>query len=298
MKKFSYLLPTGLSIKDIEKVKDKIEYALNGKVEIEQRGKIVDIIVYRGQIPQKINFKLPEKDGFKLGIPIGYTFENQFLMMDMSSDSHCYLLVGGNPGTGKSNFLNQAIKTIVSNYTPEEVILVLIDLKLGVEFTEWEDYPHVWARAYDPETGEIIGVVKKVSKEVRRRLNIFRDTRVRKISEYHAKGYSMPYIFMVIDEYAEIKNDKDIERRIKSLLQIGRASGLRAILATQRPTSDNISGSVKALCTDRICFKVADALNSRVILDTDGAESLPDYPGRAIFLTGAKFYEVQVMKYS
>ena len=80
-------------------------------------------------------------------------------------------------------------------------------------------------------------------------------------------------------------------------MQIGRAAGLRAVLATQRPTSDNISGSVKALCTDRICFKVAGDINSRVILDEGGAEKLPDYPGRAIFLTGAKFQELQVMHY-
>lgn len=299
-KTFNYILPIGMSPEAVIKCKPELEYALGGKCEFEIKGRVVTIRLFKGSLPEKVNFKLPDLEEYKLGIPIGYSYEG-LRILDMDNDSHCFMLVGGNPGTGKSNFLNQVIYTIIQSYTPAEVLLVLIDLKLGAEFSEWENYEHVWHTAYDPETRKLEHVIQEVNKRVRSRMKEFNKAGVRKIEKYNALPdvEPMPYIFMIIDEFAELhdKAGDDAEKTIKSLFQLGRAAGLRAIVATQRPTVDNISGSIKALCTDRLCFKVADALNSRVILDKEGAEDIPDVPGRAIFLSGAKFREIQTMFY-
>lgn len=296
--KFSIALPIGLSPADIFKVKGELESALKAKCTIEKDDYKVNIYISRGTIPKKIKYIKPCLNGESLSIPIGFSHEGLELL-DMASDSHCYMLVGGNPGTGKSNFLNQIIHTLDSCYSPEQVQMILIDLKMGVEFAPFEDLESVWLTAYDPDNDDLEYILEAIRNEIKRRMREFRSVKVRKISEYHALGYEMPYMILIIDEYAELKNkkNKEQEEQVKSLLQIGRAAGLRAILATQRPTTDNISGSVKALCTDRICFKVAGEINSRVILDEAGAELLPDIPGRAIFLTGATFKELQVMHY-
>lgn len=250
----------------------------------------------QGSLPARIPFKLPDAQK-GLTIPIGYTVEG-LRTLNMANDSHCYMLVGGNPGTGKSNFLNQVIYSLAQNYDSDQVRFILVDLKLGVEFYAFEGLPQTWLTAYDPDGPELYDTIKILQREIRKRMEIMRQVGVRKMSEYRALGRKMPYLFMVIDEYAEIKNNDKIESMLKSLLQIGRAAGLRAILATQRPTTDNISGSVKALCTDRICFKVASQINSRVVLDVPGAEELPNIPGRAIFLTGANFHTIQTMLYT
>lgn len=295
---FAYVLPDGLSPQAIEKIKPELEYALQGHVDIQTRGRKVLISVHKNQLPPKINYHpLPEAIENGLSIPIGYTFTGP-LALNMASDSHCYMLVGGNPGTGKSNFLNQVIQSLISTYTPGQVKLILIDLKLGVEFSQYERQSHTWLTAYDPSHTELQFALEDLELEIRRRMKLFQLAGVRKIGQYHDLGYELPYLMLVIDEYAELHaSGKEAEAKVKSLLQIGRAAGLRAILATQRPTTDNISGSVKALCTDRLCFQVAGELNSRVILDEPGAERLPDIPGRGIFLTGARFQEVQVMAF-
>ena len=294
-----YYLPDGMAPKQIEKILPELEYSLNAKVKMTVKGKAVILMVNKAKLLDSYPF-IPGSYSEGLIVPIGYTYEG-LITLDMSSDSHCNLLVGGNPGTGKSTLINGIISSIIQNYTPEQVKLVLFDLKQGPELGEWENYPHVWHTVFDPMTKKLDHVLQEIEKRVRSRMRTFKKVGVKKIAKYNELPdvEPMPYILLIIDEFAELhdKAGDESEQRIKSLLQIGRAAGLRAILATQRPTVDNISGSIKALCTDRICFRVADALNSRVILDRDGGEQLPDIPGRCIFLTGADFHEVQTMFY-
>jgi S-DNA-T family DNA segregation ATPase FtsK/SpoIIIE len=110
----------------------------------------------------------------------------------------------------------------------------------------------------------------------------------------------MNYIFLVVDEFAELSNAKDgdeMQILLKRTLNLGRAAGLRCVIFTQRPTVDNITGSIKALFPDRIALRCATKLESKIIIDVKGAEQLEDIPGRAILLSGAKFQKVQVMHY-
>jgi DNA segregation ATPase FtsK/SpoIIIE-like protein len=300
--RYSYILPIGLAPSKIEGCREELEAALGGHCDFEINGRVVTITAYKGKLKKRIKYRRPEVDE-GLIIPIGYGMEGELIILDMSSDSHCYLLAGGNPGTGKSVFLNGCIDCI-SQYPSEHVRFVFIDMKMGVELGSWYSLPHKWLTAEDPTRPELKHVLTQLLAEIKKRMKLFKAAGVKKISDYNRAfpDKKMNYIMVIVDEYAEIKNSDngdEYEVLMKSALQIGRAAGLRAIVATQRPTTDCISGTVKAVFTDRIAFAVSSALNSRVILDSDGAEKLPnDVPGRAIFLTGSRFREVQVMDYS
>jgi DNA segregation ATPase FtsK/SpoIIIE-like protein len=296
---YVYYLPDGMTPKAIEKVLPELEYSLQAKVKMTVKGKAVILTISDSKL---LDFYPMVNHEFRQGltIPIGYSHEG-LVTLDFASDSHNFLLIGGNPGTGKSNFINGMINALTNNYTPDQVQLVLFDLKLGVELGEWENLPHVWHTVYDPMNRKLEHVLQEIEKKIRSRMKKFKAAGVRKITQYNALPdvESLPFILLVVDEFGELhdKAGDEQEKRIKSILQLGRAAGVKACLATQRPTVDNISGSIKALSTDRICFRVADELNSRVILDRPGGESLPDVPGRCIFLTGAEFLEVQTMLY-
>jgi len=297
---YKYLLPIGLAPSKIEGCREELEAALGGICEFEINGREVTINVYKGTMPQKIPYKRPESLG-GLKIPIGYNIRGELVMLDMASDSHCFLLGGGNPGTGKSVFFNNCIDCL-SQHSPDYVRFVLIDMKLGVELGAWESLPHTWLTAWDPTKPELKYVLTMLLGEIKKRMALFKALGVKKIADYNKiADEPMNYIMVLVDEYAEIKNSDEgdeYEQLMKSILQIGRAAGVRAIVATQRPTVDCISGTIKAVFTDRIAFAVSSALNSRVILDCDGAEKIPnDTPGRAIFLTGSKLEMVQCMYY-
>jgi|GEM_PF-3001907 len=299
---YNYLLPVGMAPSKIEGCREELEAALGGICEFEVKGRVVTITVHKGSMTKGIKYVRPEvSEG--LFIPIGQGVDGKLIMLDMASDSHCFLLAGGNPGTGKSVFLNQGIDCL-SQYPPEYLRLVLIDMKLGCELGDWETLPNTWLTAYDPTKPELKYVLSMILAEIKKRMKLFKAAGVKKVADYNQLNpeKSLPFIMIVIDEYSEIKNSdegNDYEHLLKSILQMGRAAGVRCIAATQRPTVDCVSGTIKAVFTDRIAFAVSSALNSRVILDCDGAEKLPnDVPGRAIFLTGSKFQTVQVMDYS
>lgn len=304
---YSYHVGYGVDPKKISELAGTLEYSLLKPVKIEySKGNLI-ITCYDSQVPDYVSFTVPGKSE-GLDIPIGYG-RSGLAVLDISSDSHCYILVGGVQGSGKSNWLNQVIYTLCHNYTKDDIKMVLIDLKLGVEFSEFEDYPNMWKSCNDPEDKDLVfDLISDLNAEIRTRMGLLKEAGVKKISEYRRIGGSMPYIFMVVDEYAFLHDirryshkDKEYdsaENRVKHLLQIGRAAGLRSAIATQRPTKDSLDTTVKALMTDRICFKVADESNSRVILDVAGAERLPQIPGRCLFQSGFELQELQVMKYT
>ena len=147
---YTYILPIGLAPSAIEKVSEEIQTALNARcIEIESAGRRVTITAYKGAMPSKVRYEYPETTDNDLLIPVGLSITGERLTIDMASDSHCYMLVGGNPGTGKSVFLNGAIASLVQ-YPSSHVRLVLIDMKMGAELAHWGKYPHKWLEAYDP----------------------------------------------------------------------------------------------------------------------------------------------------
>ena len=227
---------------------------------------------------------------------LGRANDKDCLIIDLN-DSCPYILVAGGVGMGKSNWINLILNQITVNYSPEQVQYFLIDLKLGVELGPWSDDDMCQGTCWDPTTDQLAAMLSYLNREVRRRMKLFKRMGVYKIDEYNKLDdvERLPYLLLIVDEYAEIGRDKEIEAKLQSLLAIGRASGLRVCISTQRPTHDLISTSIKGLIPTRLCFSVADHTNSQVVLDQGGAEDLGGIPGRALLLHGARVRQVQVM---
>lgn len=294
-KKGAWFLPAGLTPREIEKTIPALSYQLASHVEMEVRGKAVLLHVHPGQLPRKVPYAHQDLSGHKLGLVMGQTWTEACLNFDLN-DSNPYILTAGGVGMGKSNWLNLILKQLNENYTPDQVQFFLIDLKLGVELGQWADSPLCAGTCWDPSTDQLPAMLGYLTREIRRRMKLFKKTGVYKIDDYNRQSdEQLPYLLLVVDEYAELRRDSEAEEKLQSLLQIGRAAGLRVIISTQRPTHDNISTSIKGLIPTRLCFSVADRVNSDVILDQGGAESLGGIPGRALLLSGARVREVHVM---
>lgn len=182
-----------------------------------------------------------------------------------------HLLVAGSTGSGKSVFLNDCIlSTLFKNNNS----LVLIDVK-RVEFSIYEPLKCLYYPiAYDIETAS--NTLHCLCKEMDQRYKMLQQNHARNIKEYTENGGKMKYITIVIDEIADImlQNKKAVESYIIRLAQLGRAAGIHLIIATQRPSADILTSLIKANIPSRISFSVASAIDSRVILDQKGAETL------------------------
>jgi len=200
-------------------------------------------------------------------------------------------LIAGATGTGKSVFINSMIMCMLYKATPEELKLVLVDPK-RLELGLYEDIPHLLAPVVtDPKVAS--NVLRNATKEMEERLKMLARRGVRNIDQYNqtlAKGQSLslfdepdeaelhplPYIVIVIDELADLMmvDTNNVEESITRLAQMARAVGIHLLLATQRPSVDVITGLIKANFPARISFRVASKVDSRTILDANGAESL------------------------
>ncbi len=193
-----------------------------------------------------------------------------------------HLLVAGTTGSGKSVMLNSIIISILYKSTPDDCKLLLIDPK-QVEFTIYEGIPHLIIPKVISEIPKAINALQWALDEMERRFRILREARARDIEEYNHtadvlsfKKKKMPYIVIMIDEFSDfiMQGKKDVEDKIVRLAQKARACGIHLILATQHPTTDYVTGGIKANFPSRIAFKVASRVNSDVILGMTGAEKL------------------------
>lgn len=205
-------------------------------------------------------------------------------VMDLTKMPH--LLVAGSTGSGKSVCINGIIASILMRYKPSEVKLVLIDPK-KVELTNYNGIPHLLCPVVsDPKKASL--TLQRVVKEMDDRFQLFSDKGVKNIAGYNdliAKGNKkhpekllppMPYIITIIDELADLMlvASKEVEDSITRITQLARAAGIHLIVATQRPSTDVITGLIKNNIPSRISFKVAQQIDSRTILDQGGAEKL------------------------
>ena len=195
------------------------------------------------------------------------------------------LLVAGSTGSGKSVCINSFIASILMFMRPDEIKLVLVDPK-KVELSNYNGIPHLLCPVVsDPKKANI--ALQKIVAEMERRYDVFSDANVKNISGYNemieknnkANGTDvakMPYILVIIDELADLMlvAAKEVEDSIMRITQMARAAGIHLIVATQRPSTDVITGVVKANIPSRISFAVASSIDSRTILDMSGAEKL------------------------
>ena len=232
---------------------------------------------------------LKDTTGGPLEIAIGKDVEGECIVSDLATMPH--LLIGGTTGSGKSVSINAMIMSILMRATPAEVRFIMIDPK-RVEFTPYNGIPHLYVPVVT-EAREAASALSWGVAEMERRLKIFSAIGARNIGQYNAKAQEsakayerdpentdlleeLPYIVIIIDELADLMMNvgKEVEFSISRLAQLARAAGIHLIVATQRPSTNVVTGLIKANITNRIAFNVASGIDSRVILDTPGAENL------------------------
>ena len=226
--------------------------------------------VYLSEILNNQNFKKKET---KLPIALGKNISGTPIISDLSSMPH--LLIAGTTGSGKSVCINTIILSLLYRHTPEKCKFILIDPKM-LELSTYEGIPHLLCPVIT-EAKKAASVLGWVVKEMESRYRLMTKEGVRNIDGYNSKHkLPMPYIVVVVDEMSDLMlvAGKEIENYIQKLSQMARAAGIHIIMATQRPSVDVITGTIKANFPTRISFQVTSKIDSRTILGEQGAEQL------------------------
>tara|TARA_B100001057_G_scaffold499837_1_gene612073 strand:- start:624 stop:2717 length:2094 start_codon:yes stop_codon:yes gene_type:complete len=226
--------------------------------------------VYLSEIINDSNFK--RKD-INLPIALGKNISGSPIVGDLSSMPH--LLIAGTTGSGKSVCINTIILSLLYKHAPEKCKFILIDPKM-LELSTYEGIPHLLCPVIT-EAKKAASVLGWVVKEMESRYRLMTKEGVRNIDSYNSKHkLPMPYIVVVVDEMSDLMlvAGKEIENYIQKLSQMARAAGIHIIMATQRPSVDVITGTIKANFPTRISFQVTSKIDSRTILGEQGAEQL------------------------
>lgn len=244
------------------------------------------------QVPQEVSFKELlvdyQKSNKKLQIPIllGKTVSGEHVLCDLTKMPHC--IIAGATGSGKSVCINTLVISILMNARPDEIKLLLVDPK-KVELTAYTSLPHMIAPVITEAHGAY-AALNWLVKEMQLRYEILKQLGQRNIGSFNSRKIDraleeslsipipekMPKIVAIIDEFADLMmaSSSDLETPIARIAQMARAVGIHLVLATQRPSREVITGLIKANFPTRIAFKVASRINSQIILDEVGAESL------------------------
>ncbi len=226
--------------------------------------------VYLSEILNNSDFKKRE---IKLPIALGKSISGKPIVGDLASMPH--LLIAGTTGSGKSVCINTIILSLLYRHTPDKCKFILIDPKM-LELSTYEGIPHLLCPVIT-EAKKAASVLGWVVKEMESRYRLMTKEGVRNIDSYNTKHkLPMPYIVVVVDEMSDLMlvAGKEIENYIQKLSQMARAAGIHIIMATQRPSVDVITGTIKANFPTRISFQVTSKIDSRTILGEQGAEQL------------------------
>jgi len=226
--------------------------------------------VYLSEILANPDFK---KKDIKLPIALGKNISGKPVVGDLASMPH--LLIAGTTGSGKSVCINTIILSLLYRHTPDKCKFILIDPKM-LELSTYEGIPHLLCPVIT-EAKKAASVLGWVVKEMESRYRLMTKEGVRNIDGYNTKHkLPMPYIVVVVDEMSDLMlvAGKEIENYIQKLSQMARAAGIHIIMATQRPSVDVITGTIKANFPTRISFQVTSKIDSRTILGEQGAEQL------------------------
>ena len=215
-------------------------------------------------------------ENFALPAPLGQGMDGKPIMIDLAKMPH--LLVAGSTGSGKSVFINSVITGLISKKSPDEVRMILIDPK-RVELTPYSQIPHLYTDEVIVDTEKAVSVLSSTVTEMMNRFKVLEKIGVKNISDFNTKMYKthkMWNLLIVIDELADLmlQGGNEIERLIVRLAQLGRATGIHLVVATQRPSVDVVTGLIKANFPSRVSFAVMSQIDSRTVLDSVGAEKL------------------------
>ncbi|NDG27930.1 MAG: DUF87 domain-containing protein, partial [Proteobacteria bacterium] len=285
---------SGVKIKDIANLSDDLTLALSVlsvRIVAPIPGKPVVGIEIPSPHREMVFFKdLVEEtpfynDEIRIPIALGRLASGEPVTADLAAMPH--LLVAGATGTGKSVFINTLISSLLFRFTPQQLKLILVDPKM-VELSLYEGVPHLLLPVVVDSKKAALALRWAVD-EMERRYTLMHQAGVRHIDGYNSRLNEMknkgqttddlqpiPYIVVVIDEYADLMAvvPKDVELSIARLAQKARASGIHLVLATQRPSTDVVTGTIKANFPSRISFRVASSVDAKTILDRTGSERL------------------------
>ena len=282
--RYEIQLAPGIRVKRIESLADniamdlaaiyvRVEAPIPGKcaIGVEVPNRSPETVLLRDVIDRPEFMKAPSK----LTIPLGLDVAGNPVYADLAKMPH--LLIGGATNSGKSVCLNSMISGLLFRATPDEVKLLLIDPK-KVELSLYDGIPHL-VYPVVKDVKQAAGVLRWAEKEMHRRYDLLVETGTRNIDGYNRKVGDedrLPYVVVVIDELADLmlRQGPEVEASIASLAQLARAVGIHLVIATQRPSVDVITGTIKANISSRIAFAVASHTDSRTILDKSGAERL------------------------
>lgn len=288
--RYEMTMPAGISVKKIVNYADDIAMALAAKggirIEAPIPGKnAVGIEVpndKRASIGFKEVFESGEfyRDSNPLNFVLGKDINGKFIFCNLAKAPH--LLVAGSTGSGKSVCLNILILSIIYKSSPEDVRLVLVDPK-RVEFAIYEGLPHLMLPNIITEPEKAVNTFTWAINEMEKRYTLFQSYKVRDIGEYNKlpdivakKKPKMPYVVIIVDELADLMTvcKKEIEDKIARIAAKARSAGIHLVLATQRPSIDVITGTIKNNFPTRIAFSLTAYADSKTILDQGGAEKL------------------------
>lgn len=287
--------PTGVKVQKIKALQNDLALNLEAKsirIIAPIPGKAAVGVEVPSTYPQEVSFKellyeyQKHKKRFSIPVFLGKTVRGDSVITDLSKMPHC--LIAGATGSGKSVCINTIVMSILMTCSPEEVKLIMIDPK-KVELTQYSNLPHMIAPVVTEANGAYMALQWLV-KEMQTRYDILKQLGLRNITAFNKRKINpelestlsqsipekMHMIVAIIDEFADLMmvSSSDLETPIARIAQMARAVGIHLVLATQRPSREVITGIIKANFPCRIAFKVASRINSQIILDETGAESL------------------------
>ena len=287
----------GIWIGDFFKYHAQLESALNAEVQITQDSKgYIHLRVFTRGIPRRFKYVdslASRAKKYPCAVPVGVGREG-LVMLNLSDDECFSVLVAGMPGGGKSSFIRQALMSLVTNYTPDEVILYLVDMKRGgVELSGFQLAPHVKDFACDLKgAGRVLTAALS---ELDYRAGLIGGANVSSIADYNRYGKGkMSHAVVVIDEWMSL--DDEVKKMALTLVQQGRFAGMHTIICTQHPSCKVVSGEVRSLIPATIAFKVSSRRYSRMVLGEERNQAAYlECPGRCIYQAKERMRKVQVM---